>query len=302
MARDTTPLLPRPLNGPLPFPVPHRVQDHAPHLRACHSPWNWMPQRRLVNLRGLALAFLTSTGVGAYWFKFTEFRDHSIWFLAFHFGTIAYVLAVVFHLIVFGWAFTHLYYPDGERFTKGVESLAVRAFSLPSNLGSPRKQFWFHFFYTTTTVFAFMSAALYWLVTRPHNPQATMVGGPITDLLGEGWFKSFAMFTLYTTPAITMLIETIFFNSIKTPQSLGSHVLGLVSMSGLYLPWAALGGHLTGCYPFFWLNPDFVGSKEAVALYCLGFLGLAPLNLVFLLKQVVIALRERMTRSPPTSV
>lgn len=33
-------------------------------------------------------------------------------------------------------------------------------------------------FYTTTTVFSFMNAASYWLVTLPHNPDATISDGP----------------------------------------------------------------------------------------------------------------------------
>ncbi|TQV93680.1 hypothetical protein V2A60_004149 [Cordyceps javanica] len=294
MARDTTPLLAA--AGSLPRPNNH-LQDHPPFLRVSHSPWDWIPQRLLVKLRALVLVFLTSSGIMACWFKFTEFRDHPIWFLIFHFGTVSFVLTLVFHIIVFFWAFTHLYYPVVEGLEGPIESCIIRIFSLPSDMGSPRKQRCFHLFYTTTAVFAFMSAFLYWGVERPHNPRATVIGGPLTDLFGEGWFKSFAIFTLYTMPAIVMIIEIIFFNSIKRPQKIGSHVLCLSWICAMYLGWAALGGHLTGCFTFYWLNPKFVGSMEAVALYCVAFIGLAPL--MFVLKQGFIGLREGLTNSPP---
>lgn len=41
--------------------------------------------------------------------------------------------------------------------------------SLPSNMASLRKQFYFTMFYTTTTVFAFMNSTIYWFITRQHN-------------------------------------------------------------------------------------------------------------------------------------
>ncbi|KAJ2972178.1 hypothetical protein NQ176_g7304 [Zarea fungicola] len=163
-------------------------------------------------------------------------------------------------------------------------------------MGSLRKQFYFTMFYTTTSCFAFMNAISYWLVTLPHNPKATNEGGPFTDLFGVGWFKNFALFNLYGAPAIVMIIETLFFNSIKRPQALGSHIFGVSSLSGLYLGWAALGGYVTGCFPFYWLNPLYVGSLEAVFAYCMGFVCLALLS--FVLKQGFIGLREGLTNAP----
>ncbi|OAA53538.1 hypothetical protein ISF_08699 [Cordyceps fumosorosea ARSEF 2679] len=292
MPRDTTPLLAA--AGSL--PGSNVLHDHPAFLRASHSPWECIPQTYLVRLRALVLTFLTGSGIMAFYYKFTEFRDHPIWYLLFHFGSLSFVLSLIWHLITFAWTFTHLYYPELEGLDGGIESLIVRAMSLPSNMGSPRKQFRFTMFYSTTTVFSFMNAIAYWFVTRQHNPDATTTDGPFTDLFGVGWFKAFAMFSLYTTPALVMIIETMFFNSIKRPQALGAHFIGLVVLSGLYLGWASLGGHLTGCYPFYWLNPDHVGSKEAVAAYCIGFIGLAPL--MFVLKQGFIGLREGLTNAP----
>lgn len=36
-----------------------------------------------------------------YYYKFTEIRDHPIWYLLFHFGTLSFFLSIVYHLIVF---------------------------------------------------------------------------------------------------------------------------------------------------------------------------------------------------------
>ncbi len=87
------------------------------------------------------------------------------------------------------WTFTHLYYPeikrgirdvrDVERDVGNIEHWIVQKLSLPSNLGSPRKQFAFHMFYSTTTVFAFMNLVT-WIITRQHNPHATSAEGPCT--------------------------------------------------------------------------------------------------------------------------
>ncbi|KAJ6781661.1 hypothetical protein PWT90_01411 [Aphanocladium album] len=289
MARDTTPLLAA--VGSL--PGSNIIQDHPPFLRASHSPWNWIPQRLLVKLRGLVVAYLTGTGIMTAYYKLTEFTDHPKWYLLFHFGVLSFILSHFWHLVTFAWTFTHLYYQTVDD-VDGVEGWFIRLMSLPSNMGNLRKQFNFTMFYTTTTAFSFMNAISYWFVTRPHNPDATSTEGPY--LLGEGWFKSFALFSLYTTPAIVMIVEILFFNSIKRPQALGAHLIGLSSLSGLYLGWATLGGHLTGCFPFYWLNPEFVGSNEAVAAYCMGFVGLAPL--MFVLKQGFIGLREGLTNAP----
>lgn len=61
-------------------------------------------------------------------------------------------------------------------------------------------------------------------------------------------------------------------------QAIGSHLLGLVFLSGMYLGWAAIGKLLTGWFPFFWLDFEQVGSEEAVTAYCIGFVILAPLS------------------------
>lgn len=95
-------------------------------------------------------------------------------------------------------------------------------------------------------------------------------------------------------------------------QAIGSHLLSLVFLSGLYLGWAAIGQLLTGWYPFFWLDKEQVGSEEAVTAYCIGFVILAPLSkslpsseiaptntfrIVYVLMQGFVGTREAITRS-----
>ena len=48
--------------------------------------------------------------------------------------------------------------------------------------------------------------------------------------------------------------------------------------SGLYLGWAVLGHKLTRWYAFFFLNTKEVGTIEAVWLYSIGFVLLAPFS------------------------
>lgn len=61
-------------------------------------------------------------------------------------------------------------------------------------------------------------------------------------------------------------------------QAVVTHFLGLLFFSGIYLGWAAIGKVLTGWSAFGWLDPDVVGSTEAVTLYSIGFMALAPMS------------------------
>lgn len=45
----------------------------------------------------------------------------------------------------------------------------LRGMSLPRNMASLRKQFYFTLFYFTTSVFAVTNTILYWFVTLPHE-------------------------------------------------------------------------------------------------------------------------------------
>jgi hypothetical protein len=48
-------------------------------------------------------------------------------------------------------------------------------------------------------------------------PQAQANHHQVSDLFGEGWFKGFTIFNLYGITSIIMVIEILFFNSIKRP-------------------------------------------------------------------------------------
>lgn len=86
-------------------------------------------------------------------------------------------------------------------------------------------------------------------------------------------------------------------------------MLGLSGFSVLYLIWGVIGGRLSGCYPFYWLNPMFIGGIESVAAHCIGFVALAPLSkpphrfmfkllltkAAFIMMQGFTALREGLT-------
>ncbi|KAJ2972179.1 hypothetical protein NQ176_g7305 [Zarea fungicola] len=118
MPLDTTPLLAA--VGSL--PGSNILQDHPAFLRASHSPWNWIPQRLLVKLRGLVLAYLTGSGCMSLYYKLTEFTDHPKLYLLFHFGSLSFLITLIYHLITFSWTFTHLYYPAIEGVEGAVES------------------------------------------------------------------------------------------------------------------------------------------------------------------------------------
>ncbi|CEJ92723.1 hypothetical protein VHEMI08356 [[Torrubiella] hemipterigena] len=298
----TTPLL-NAING---LPGPNVLQDHPPFLRACHSPWRFIPQHILVILRGTVLAYLFAVGLMICHFKiFDETTDHSKWALFFHFGMMSFGFTLFYHLTTFSWTYTHLYHPNANETEGVVERGIIRAMSLPKNMGSLRKQFYFTLFHTITCVSGFISWAVYWLITRQYIVVAGsaadesvpngLLGTPFSDLFGEGWFPVFVISNLYGAPSITMIIETMFFNSIKRPFAVGRHVFGLMAFNVLYLLWGQIGKAVSGCYPYFWMDASKVGSLEAVTAYSIGFVLLAPI--MFVVMQGFVAARERLTRN-----
>ncbi|KAH7131584.1 hypothetical protein B0J13DRAFT_106838 [Dactylonectria estremocensis] len=313
---DTSPLLTT-LGG---LPGPNILQDHPAFLRACHSPWRFIPQNVLVIIRGIILAIIVANGAMVAHYKYHEESEYTSWRHLFDFCILSFITVFLYHLISFSWTFTHLYYPHREDCDGGFEGLIVAAMSLPSNMASLRKQFYFTMFYTAAVVGTFMNSTIYWFITRrrdtgeaaePENFDWAVVAedeelywpdvsgplsdAPFSDLFGEGWFNVFIILALYAIPSGLMVIEVFLLNSIKRPVAIGTHVLGLLFLTGLYLGWATLGHLLTGWFPFFWLDESQVGSQEAVAAYCIGFVLLAPI--MYILMQGFVAVREGFTRS-----
>ncbi|KAH7368247.1 hypothetical protein B0T11DRAFT_295926 [Plectosphaerella cucumerina] len=220
------------------LPVAHgQLHDHPAFLRACHSPWRWLDQKALCWVRGSILAYLVAVGIMIIDYKVEAKSDFSDWRIIFQYDSITFGLVLSYHALVF-------------------EYRILRGMSLPSNMASLRKQFYFTLFYFTTCVFATVNTILYWFVTLPHNdaedgeppsPQPSGVSGqaylyspmramevelqmtptvgdffdasetPFTDLLGEGWFKAFVYINLFAITTGIMLFEIFFLNSIKRP-------------------------------------------------------------------------------------
>ncbi|KAK7419690.1 hypothetical protein QQZ08_010777 [Neonectria magnoliae] len=308
---DTAPLLTA-VDG---LPGPNFLQDHPAFLRASHSPWSFIPQNVLVVLRGIMLAFIVGTGAMVAHYKLNEESEYTNWRHIFDYSIISFFLVFLYHLIAFSWTFTHLYYPHRDDYIGGIEGAIISAMSLPRNMGSLRKQFYFTMFYTATVVAAFVNSTIYWFITRQNDdgdapePQPTPGFGaelrwsdtamevpkaPFSDLFGEGWFNAFVILALYGLTSAIMVTEIFWLNSIKRPIAIVSHIFGLIFLAGIYLGWAAIGTLITDWYPFFWLDESLVGSQEAVTAYCIGFVLLAPI--MYILMQGIIGIREGLTR------
>ncbi|GAO18714.1 hypothetical protein UVI_02053200 [Ustilaginoidea virens] len=172
-------------------------------------------------------------------YKMTEESEAGALSNLFDFSIISSTMVFLYHLITFSWTFTHLYYPEPAEVEGGVERLIISAMSLPRNMASQRKQYYFNLFYTATTVFCFMNSTLYWFITRQHEAGAasgltaesvlsskviesavniTAAGplpdAPFSDLFGEGWLKPFILVNLNGVNSVVMIIE-ILINSIK---------------------------------------------------------------------------------------
>ncbi|KAG6030400.1 hypothetical protein E4U41_000105 [Claviceps citrina] len=300
-----------PLLGGSNLPSPVMMQDHPVFLRASHSAWEWIDQKALVILRGVFVAYMMVTAFMTGHYKMTEETEGSGLSNLFDFPTISSVMVLIYHVITFSWTYTHLYHPEPDDVEGRVKRFIIKAMSLPRNMGSQRKQFYFDLFYNATTVFCFMNSTIYWFITRQHGAGAAMeaVGpkvvanvasaiklpdAPFSDLLGGGWFKPFIMVNLHGVNSFIMAVEMFFFNSIKSPLSVGSHMLSLMGLSGAYLGWGVVGKSVTGEYPFFWMDEAQMGSKEAVSLCCIGFVLLAPL--MYILMHGFVGIREILTR------
>ncbi|KAG6007690.1 hypothetical protein E4U21_005651 [Claviceps maximensis] len=303
------------------LPAPIIMQDHPVFLRASHSAWRWIDQKALVILRGVVVGYLAAAASMTGHYKLMEETGKSGLSNLFDFSMISSAMVLIYHLLTFSWTYTHLYFPEPAEVEGRVERFIVNAMSLPQNMGSQRKQFYFNLFHSATTVFCFMNSTIYWFITRQHDTGAAAAAvasevaskfidsavdvkslasaisipdAPFSDLLGEGWLKAFIMINLHAANSFVMVVEMLFFNSIKRPLSVGSHMLSLMALSGLYLGWAAIGKSVTGEAPFFWMDEAQVGSKEAVSLYSIGFVLLAPM--MYILMQGFIGIRESLLR------
>ncbi|KAK4068056.1 hypothetical protein Trihar35433_6616 [Trichoderma harzianum] len=285
------------------------LQDHPVFLRASHSPWCFIPQNVLVFFRGLILAYLIAASILVLNYETTDAAPgETNARLFFDLPSSA------------SWTFTHLYYPDPEEIDGGIESWVVNVMSLPRNLASLRKQFYFTLFYITTVVFSFMNTVIYWFITRPHDLENNDNGGtgdddngngnngngdgngflaaapntPFSDIFGEGWLKAFAIVNLFGITSIIMVFEIFFLNSIRRPSTISAYLFALMVFAGLYLGWAYIGHAATDIYPFFWLDPAEAGSQEAVTAYAIGFVLLAPIMYIFM--QGFVGIRESLVR------
>ncbi|KAF6843139.1 hypothetical protein CMUS01_02419 [Colletotrichum musicola] len=193
-ASVTTPLLqgqPTSDDG-LPTPAAYgQIQDHPSFLRACHSSWRCLPQNVICWIRGGVVAYLIAAGVMILDYKLREESPYSNWRILFDFSIVTWSLLLIYHLVVLGWTYTHFYHPHIDESRGGWEYRILRLVSLPYDMGSLRKQFYFTMFYTVTTIFTFMNTLIYWAVTLPHNdasdgepsqPQPSGVSSEVTHL------------------------------------------------------------------------------------------------------------------------
>ncbi|WYZ35312.1 hypothetical protein EsH8_I_001588 [Colletotrichum jinshuiense] len=321
-------------DGGLPTPAAYgQVQDHPAFLRACHSPWRSFSQNALCWVRGGVVAYLTAVGAMVLDYKLREESPYSNWRVIFDFSVVTFSLLLAYHAIVLGWTYTHLYHPHIEETRSGWEYWALRALSLPRDMTSLRKQFYFTMFYTITTVLTFMNTVIYWFVTLEHDdktngeppkPQpsgvssvSNMLDGslgyewtrledihkngphePFTEIFGKGWFKAFVILNLFGITTLVSLFEIFWLNSIKRPFAVGAHTLGVIFFAGLYLGWAAIGKLETGADAFYWLNEKEVGSREAVVASSIGFVILAPI--MYALMYGLVGMRENIARAAHT--
>lgn len=147
--------------------------------------------------------------------------------------------------------------------------------------------------YTAAHVFNFMNATMYWAVLVPLGygsvPRGAYGGG---KALGDGWLQPFCLVNMYGVTPLIASSEVLFLNTITHQhvrplrpfhsrrmtngswQVVASHVCSTVLLLVGYLGWAAVGNTMTGQYPFFWMDPQVMGSPKLVAACGAGFVGM----------------------------
>ncbi|KAH8895834.1 hypothetical protein GQ53DRAFT_854040 [Thozetella sp. PMI_491] len=284
----------------LPVPIGSAtVQDHPIFLRACHSPWSLINQSALTYIRAFIVAYLTAVGGMLIDFKLQRDDPHTNWRILWQFSSMSFLLMWLYHVTVFCWTFTHLYYPDIAADDRRWESILLRGMAPPVQTTHSRKRFYFSLFYTAVHVFTFMNTIIYWTVLVPqdhgHLPQSGSPSGhPVHDFFGDGWFKPFCIINQWGITTLIAMIEILGLNSIKRQVPVPSHIFGLMFLCAAYLGWAAFGKILTGHNAFFWMDPELVKYREVVAAYSAAFVSLG--SGMFSFMYGLIGMRENLTK------
>ncbi|KAK3318809.1 hypothetical protein B0H66DRAFT_603375 [Apodospora peruviana] len=313
----------------LPTPNGSYVQDPPIFLRVCHSPWSFMNQEALVYTRAGILAYLTVLEGMLIHYEIDyrkDEQDYSPWRIIFQFSSISFGLLWLYHLVVFCWSFTHLYYPDVDKDDHRWKYRVLAKMSPPAQTMRSRKRFLFSLFYTIAHVFAFMNVIIYWTILVPNghghlpkggeqggnegggdkggggNATAVMApfgnntGGSVEDIFTSGpWFPRFCILSLWGMSGLIAFFEMMVLNSVRRQVPVRSHIFWLMFALSLYLVWAAIGSILTGHYPFFWMNREEMGKTEIVSAYAAGFVLMGPA--VFSFMYGLIGMRENLTQN-----
>ncbi|OIW28231.1 hypothetical protein CONLIGDRAFT_681207 [Coniochaeta ligniaria NRRL 30616] len=258
-------------------------------LRVCHSPWTWISQATLIQSRGLIVAYLTALWPILINLNLRLEDGHSRWSLAFDFSVLSYLLLWIYHVIVFA---------EIDEDDDSWQARLLRAMSPPVQRPGDHKSFWFSLFYTTTQAFALISALVYWAVLVPqgYGYSLGLTKSPFgaLKLFDESWFRSFWILNIWGVTVLIVFVEIMLLNNVKRQVPVLGHVFGLMALLAAYVGWAAVGKRVTGHSPYFFLDPDVVGSSGWIALYSAGFVALGPL--VFTLLYGLIGMREKATR------
>jgi hypothetical protein len=174
--------------------------------------------------------------------------------------------------------------------------------SPPVQRPGDRKRFWFSLFYTTTQVFALISALVYWIVLLPtghgYSLDPTRLPVGMLKLLDEARFQSLWALNLWGVTVLIVFVEVMFLNNVKrqvvsipcvSPVKAEAQADMCASIAGQWSrprsdchagSLSRLGRkQVTGHSSYFFLDPDVVGSRLRIALYSAGFIALGPLGM-----------------------
>ncbi|CZT42039.1 uncharacterized protein RSE6_01869 [Rhynchosporium secalis] len=265
----------------------NKKDDHPIFLRVCHAPWAGIGQKALVGLRGLTATYMLVSFAMIIDYEAKHTKDGKLaWF---KFSNITYGIQTLYHWVTLIWTFMHLHYPHHSTSTPSNASAVQKLLSPPRQNPSTQNRTWFSIFYTVAQTWPLVSTFIHWAILVPKG-KATVPGD---HTFGHGEFTTFYVMSKYGVNCFIVLLEVIFFSSIKRQFPVGAHVVGLSLLTFAYIGWAYIGYIVTDKWAMYFLNHKEMQWEHVIGSW-VGFVVLT--NIFFAVVYSITATREYLTR------
>ncbi|KAG0649618.1 hypothetical protein D0Z07_4049 [Hyphodiscus hymeniophilus] len=269
------------------LPDQKRGDQHPIFLRVCHSPWLFIGQKMLVMIRGVTTTYLLVSFLMVLQYDL-RINQHG-WLTAFELPNVVYMLQIIYNMLAFIWTTMHLYYPHSSTQTQTNSTRLQKMFSPPRQNPTTKNRTFFSIFYTAAVTYPHVVNFIYWAVLTPMHKTTI----PVDKAFSSGSYTRFFILNKYAIGSATALMEVLVNSSIRRPEPVGAHMVGLSTFSLAYVGWTFLGYVVTDKYHYFFFNHKIVGW-EHFGLNVVGFIAIT--NIFFIMVYGVTGIREALTK------